>query len=174
MMVVTSVFFVCGPADVGVAHETENKPASANAAGKPERAIETKKVPVALDAPAALKLAQTVADQIKGARVIAVTPNGSMRPIFEQSAYLVAEPVRYPELRVGDIVTYEHPKLHVTVVQRVLEKRGETFWTHDHESANIAIAAEKELMRVFTIIYVRDKIAGDADAKNMPAPQPSK
>jgi len=173
---VTSIILACGSADVGGAHESENKTVSLNAGGKPERERESepKKAPAALDARSALKLAQAVANQIKGARVIAVAPNGSMRPIFEQNAYLVAEPVRYDDLHVGDLVTYEHPKLHITVVQRVAEKRGATFWTQDRKSADMAIAAEQELMRVFTIIYVRDKIAGNTGTKDLPAPRPAK
>ena len=53
---------------------------------------------------AALKMAQNVAAQIKGARVVAVQPNGSMRPIFEEKAYLLVEPASYESLRIGDIV----------------------------------------------------------------------
>jgi len=101
-------------------------------------------------------VAEAVADQIKGAKVIAVNPNGSMRAIFSERAYVIAEPVRYEDLRIGDIVVYEHAKLHATVVHRVLEKRGDLFWGQTSQSDGAMLARENGLMRVFTIIYVRE------------------
>jgi len=116
--------------------------------------------PVALapvtDENAALQMARNVAAQIKGARVVAVQPNGSMRPIFEEKAFLLVEPTSYANLRVGDIVTFDDPARKTVVVQRILEKRGDTLWSAADRSANPHSASAlltREVSRVFAIIY---------------------
>lgn len=110
----------------------------------------------AADERATLKMAQNVAAQIKGARVVEVQPNGSMQPIFEEKAYLLVEPAAYASLRVGDIVTFDDPARNTVVVQRILEKRGDTLWSAADRSGSPGSAAAlnpREVSRVFAIIY---------------------
>ena len=109
-----------------------------------------------VDENAALKMARNVAAQIKGARVVAVQPNGSMRPIFEEKAFLLVEPASYASLRIGDIVTIDDPVRKTVVVQRILEKRGDTVWSATDRSGNPGSASAlltREVSRVFAIIY---------------------
>src|SRR5471032_864371 len=56
--------------------------------------------------------------------VATVAPTGSMRPYFDENALLLLEAVPFTELKLGDVVTFAHPRLHVEVVHRLLEKRG--------------------------------------------------
>lgn len=117
----------------------------------------------ALDTNSALIAATAIAFQIKGAQVMTVAPTGSMRPIFDEKAYVVVEPASFEDLRVGDIVTYLHPNLHQIVVHRILEQRGDSFWTkgdHNDRMDNVYVTRENYLMRVFAIIYARESTTG--------------
>ena len=122
----------------------------------------------AVDERAALKMAQDVAAQIKGARVVAVQPNGSMRPIFEEKAYLLVEPTSYASLRVGDIVTFDDPARKTVVVQRILEKRGDTLWSAADRSGDPHSASAlltREVSRVFAIIYANGSFGSAPDIR---------
>ena len=121
----------------------------------PRQASRKTAVGATLDARSAAIAADAVSRQIKGAKVVAVQPNGNMRPVFETNALLVVEPARAENLRVGDIVTYEHPKLQETVVQRVLEKR-DGLLLGDGGKPLSSPEISSELMRVVVILYVRD------------------
>lgn len=111
-----------------------------------------------LDARSAAIVADAVCRQIKGGKVVAVEPNGNLRPVFETKALLVVEPQRAENLRVGDIVTYEHPTLGGTVVQRVLEKRdGQLVGDGGKPLSSPEISSD--LMRVVVILYVRETSA---------------
>lgn len=112
-----------------------------------------------LDLKSAFTAATVLANQIKGARVFSVLATGSMRPMFDEKAFLVAEPVSFEALRVGDIVTYKHPRLHVIVVHRILEKRGDAFWSkgdYNTRMDDVYVTRENYVMRVFAIIYARE------------------
>ena len=109
-----------------------------------------------MDEGAALKIAQRVAAQVKGAQVVAVQPNGSMRPIFEEKAFLLVAPASYESLCVGDIVTFNDPASHTVVVQRILEKRGDTLRGPTDRAGSAdstAVPGTREVSRVFAIIY---------------------
>jgi len=112
------------------------------------------------DARAARGMAEAMAARIPGACVAAVKATGSMRPLFDESALLVLEPVSYNSLRVGDIVTYEHPRTHDLIVHRLLEKRADGFWAkgdHNGKMDDTLVTSENYRMRVCGIIYTGDK-----------------
>jgi signal peptidase I len=115
-----------------------------------------------LDANSALIAAMTISLQVKGARVLTVAPSGSMTPMFSEKAYLVVEPAAFDDLKVGDIITYEHPTARQMVVHRILEKRGDAYWTkgdHNERMDNVYVTRENYMMRVFAIIYAREDTA---------------
>lgn len=108
---------------------------------------------------AALAAARAVAAQVPGAKVSTVMPSGSMRPMFNERAFLVAEPVRYEDLDVGDIVTFWHPKQQRVIVHRILEKRSAGYWTKgdfNDRPDDMYVKPEHQVMRVFAIIYARE------------------
>lgn len=113
----------------------------------------------ALDANSALAAANAIAQHVRGAKVFTVLPTGSMRPLFDEKAFVVVEPARYEDLHVGDIVTYMHPKLRTPVVHRILEKREEGYWTkgdHNPMPDDVYVTPQNYMMRVFAIIYARE------------------
>lgn len=123
----------------------------------------------ALDPSSALTAATLIAGRIPGAKVVSVLPTGSMRPMFDQKAFLVVEPANYEDLRVGDIITYEHPKLRTPVVHRIIEKRSEGYWTKgDYNSRpdDEYVTRANYLMRVCAIIYAREDTATKAPGVN--------
>lgn len=108
---------------------------------------------------AALAAANAVAAQVPGAEVFTVLPTGSMRPMFNERAFLVSEPVNYADLEVGDIITYWHPKRLRPIVHRILEKRGAGFWTKgdfNDRPDDVYVTQKSRIMRVFAIIYARE------------------
>ncbi len=134
-------------------------------------AVPPRPVGATLDARSAAIAANAVCRQIKGGRVIAVEPNGRMGPVFETSALLVVEPTRAENLRIGDIVTYEHPTRHETVVQRVLEVRDGQFLADGGVRLGSAETGDG-LMRVVVILYVRENSGANVLAANgSPAPR---
>lgn len=85
-----------------------------------------------------------------------VAPTGSMKPFFDENALLLLEAVPYDSLKLGDVVTYCHPTLKVTVVHRLVEKRGDQFWSRgDHNGGmdNIYVTRENYQRRLAGIIY---------------------
>lgn len=125
-----------------------------------------------MDAKAAAAVADAVCRQIKGGKVLAVAPNGNMRPMFETNALVVVEPAPVDTVRVGDMVTYEHPTLRETVVQRVTAKRDGAIWAQDGKKVD-AIAVQSGLMRVVAILYVRETGAPGLLASKGPDPAPA-
>lgn len=112
-----------------------------------------------ISARAALAAAVAIASQVRGAQIYTVMPTGSMRPMFDQKAYVVAEPAPFEDLRVGDIITYRHPKLNTPVIHRILEKDGDEFWTkgdHNPRLDNVYVTRQNYCMRVFAVIYARE------------------
>ena len=113
----------------------------------------------ALDARTAFITATAIASQIKGAKILMVAPTGSMRPMFDEKAYLVVEPAAFENLRIGDIITYVHPKVNGTVVHRIMEKHGDKFWTKGDFNGrmdNVYITRENYSMRVCAVVYGRE------------------
>ncbi len=120
----------------------------------------TKSPHSALDPRQALIMANSIAAQIPGGKVFAVQPTGSMRPMFDEKAFVVVEPAAYEDLQVGDIVIYEHPRLRTMIVHRILEKRDEGCWTKgDYNSApdDVYVTRTNYRMRLFAIIYAKEK-----------------
>ena len=112
-----------------------------------------------VSARAALAAAYAIASQVPGAQVFTVMPTGSMRPMFDQKAFVVVEPAPYEDLRVGDIITYMHPQLNTPVIHRIMEKDGQEFWTkgdHNARPDNVYVNHKNYRMRVFAVIYARD------------------
>ncbi len=112
-----------------------------------------------VSARAALAAAYAIAAQVRGAQVYTVMPTGSMRPMFDQKAFVVVEPAPYEDLRVGDIITYMHPRLNTPVIHRIMEKDGDEFWTKgDHNSRpdDVYVSRRNYRMRVFAVIYARE------------------
>lgn len=105
---------------------------------------------------AAWAAATAVAAQVPGATVCSVLPTGSMRPMFNERAFLVLEPVKYDELQVGDIITYWHPTRQVSIVHRILEKRAGGYWTkgdYNDRPDDTYVTPRTHVKRVFAIIY---------------------
>lgn len=119
-----------------------------------------------LDARSALVAANTIAAHIPGARVFTVMATGSMRPTFDEKAFLVVEPTPYEKLQVGDVITFLHPKMGAPIVHRIFEKRGEAFWTKGDYNArpdNEYVTRDNYGMRVVAVIYGREdshRVAG--------------
>lgn len=87
-----------------------------------------------------------------------VEPTGSMRPYFDENAVLLLEAAPYSALKVGDVVTFYHPQLHLIVVHRLLEKRGEVFWARgDHNSRmdSVYVTPENYRRRLVGMVYMK-------------------
>lgn len=113
----------------------------------------------ALDAQAALVAATTIAAHVRGARVLTVLPTGSMRPMFDEKAYLVVAPAPFASVRVGDIITFKHPRLGAPVVHRVMEKHGRRLWTkgdHNTRPDDVYVTEGNYQDRVIAVIYARE------------------
>jgi hypothetical protein len=112
-----------------------------------------------LDLDSANRAAMAARLMVTGGGALNVLPTGSMRPTFDQNAILLTEPARFEDIRVGDIVTFHHPSYPVPVVHRVLEKRGDRFWSRGDANGrmdDIYITRENFDRRVFGIIYGRE------------------
>ena len=112
-----------------------------------------------MSARSALAAAYAIAAQVRGAQVYTVMPTGSMRPMFDQKAFVVVEPASYDDLRVGDIITYIHPRLNTPVIHRIMEKDGDEFWTkgdHNARPDDVYVNRKNYRMRVFAVIYARE------------------
>jgi hypothetical protein len=111
-----------------------------------------------------------------------VAASGSMRPYFDENALLLLEAVPFEELRLGDVVTFTHPKLQVDVAHRIVEKRGDSFWTRgDHNSSmdNIYVTRENFRRRLVGVIYLKPETNPSAtptlaatDLGRLPVPLP--
>ena len=116
----------------------------------------------ALDWASALKIATAARYLVKGADVITVAPTGSMKPVFDERAILLTEAANFDDLKVGDIVTYKHPSYGMTVVHRIMEKRGNKFWAKGDNNGRmdeVYITRSNFQGRVFGIIYAKESSA---------------
>jgi signal peptidase I len=116
----------------------------------------------------ALALASALA-KVSGRDIIvaAVGPTGSMRPYFDENALLLLEAAPFGELRLGDVVTFFHPRLHVEVVHRLLEKRGDAFWSkgdHNNWMDDVLVTPENYHRRLVGVIYFQPGTAQPSDA----------
>jgi signal peptidase I len=121
-----------------------------------------------LDWDSALRVATAARFMVTGSEVLTVMPTGSMEPAFNERAILVTEPAEFQDLKVGDIVAFKHPKFEDVVVHRILEKRGDKFWSKGDNNGRmdeVYITRENYVARVFCIIYARE---GSALARNYP------
>ena len=62
----------------------------------------------------------------------------------------------------GDIVTYRHPRYGMPVVHRILEKRGDKFWSKGDNNGRmdeVYITRKNYQGRVFGIIYAKEPSA---------------
>ncbi len=85
-----------------------------------------------------------------------VAPTGSMRPYFDEHALLLLEAVPFDQLRLGDVVTFRHPRLAIDVVHRLVEKRGNAFWTkgdHNVGMDDVYVTPENYHRRLVGVIY---------------------
>lgn len=104
----------------------------------------------------ALLAAAVLSHTVSGTVVYRVSESGSMRPLFDGNAVLLTEPAPFESLEIGDIITYRHPTRDEVVVHRILERRGEAFWTKgDHNPAmdDVMVTRDNYLQRVYAIIY---------------------
>jgi len=112
-----------------------------------------------LDRESANRAAMAARLMVRDAGALFVLPTGSMRPTFDQNAILLTESARFDDIRIGDIVTFRHPSYPVPVVHRILEKRGDRFWSKGDSNGrmdDIYITRENFDRRVFGIIYGRE------------------
>lgn len=113
----------------------------------------------ALDWGSAMKIATAARYLVKGADLITVAPTGSMKPVFDERAILLTESSCFDDLKVGDIVTYRHPRYGMTVVHRIMEKRGDKFWAKGDNNGRmdeVYITRDNFQGRVFGIIYAKE------------------
>jgi len=113
-----------------------------------------------LDMTAARLAAWTLATQLPGGTVGTVEATGSMRPLFDQHALLILEAAPYDALRIGDIVTYQHPKTGATIVHRLLEKRGDAFWAkgdYNGRMDDAYVTRQNYRARVCGILYTHQE-----------------
>jgi hypothetical protein len=107
----------------------------------------------------AQRLAQTLALLVPDSTVSLVTPTKSMVPVFDSNAFVLLEKTRYQDLRVGDIVTFRHPNYPLPIVHRIVEKRGDRFWTKGDGNVHmddVYLTQENFLQRVFAIVYANE------------------
>lgn len=93
-----------------------------------------------------------------GTSLSTVLPTGSMRPFFDEKAVLLMEKAPFEQLKVGDIVTYKHPRLGVPVSHRLIEKSGDRFWVKGDANGkpdNVYVTRENYISRVFAVIYTQ-------------------
>lgn len=113
----------------------------------------------ALDWASAMKIATAARFLVKGSNLLTVMPTGSMKPVFDERAILLTENANYDDLKVGDIVTYKHPRYGMPVVHRILEKRGDKFWSKGDNNGKmdeVYITRKNFQGRVFGIIYAKE------------------
>ena len=116
----------------------------------------------ALDWASAMKIASAARFMVKGSSLITVAPTGSMKPVFDERAILLTEAANFDDLKVGDIVTYKHPRYGMTVVHRIMEKRGDKFWAKGDNNGRmdeVYITRQNFEGRVFGIIYAKEPSA---------------
>jgi len=104
----------------------------------------------------ASKVATAARYMIPGAKLLSVMATGSMKPMFDERAVLIMEPAKFEDLRIGDVVTFMHPRLGMKVVHRIVEKRGNAFWTKGDNNGrmdDIYITRENYQARVAGVIY---------------------
>lgn len=95
---------------------------------------------------------------VPGTRVYSVAPTGSMRPLIDRNALLLGEPAPFADLRIGDIVTFVHPRTGLVVVHRILERGRGGFWTKGDNCAamdDTLVTANNYQTRIYGIIYTR-------------------
>lgn len=113
----------------------------------------------ALDWTSAMKVATAARFLVKGSNLLTVMPTGSMKPVFDERAILLTESADFDDLKVGDIVTYKHPRYGMPVVHRILEKRGNKFWSKGDNNGRmdeVYITRQNYQGRVFAIIYAKE------------------
>ncbi|HVU24495.1 MAG TPA: signal peptidase I [Opitutus sp.] len=162
----------CGPVAAAKADPPPVRPIQAFPieVGQETRATLSEAPHSALSAESALAVAHLIATRIPGAEVRNVMPTGSMRPMFDERAFIVVEPTPFEDLAVGDIITYLHPRLQVPIVHRILEKREKGFWTkgdHNQRPDDVYVTPANYLKRVVAIIYARED--GARAGGNVPA-----
>jgi signal peptidase I len=116
----------------------------------------------ALDWSSAMKIATAARFLVKGSNLLTVMPTGSMKPVFDERAILLTENANYDDLKIGDIVTYKHPRYGMPVVHRIMEKRGDKFWSKGDNNGKmdeVYITRKNFQGRVFGIIYAKEPSA---------------
>ena len=116
----------------------------------------------ALDWNSAMKVATAARFLVKGSSLLTVMPTGSMKPVFDERAILLTEAASFDDLKIGDIVTYRHPRYGMPVVHRILEKRGDKFWSKGDNNGRmdeVYITRKNYQGRVFGIIYAKEPSA---------------
>lgn len=104
----------------------------------------------------ARQIAQLISLVKRKSTYCSVLPTGSMRPIFDDKSILLLEDAPFDSLKVGDIVTYRHPRLGVPVVHRLVAKDGDRFWSKGDANGrmdNVYVTRENYLRRVYGVIY---------------------
>jgi len=107
----------------------------------------------------ALRVATAARFMVQGSSMLSVMPTGSMKPVFDERAILLMEPAKFDDLKIGDIVTYKHPRYGMPVVHRIQEKRGDKFWAKGDNNGRmdeVYITRQNYEARVFGIIYARE------------------
>ena len=107
----------------------------------------------------ALRVATAARFMVQGSSMLTVMPTGSMKPVFDERAILLMEPAKFDDLKIGDIVTYKHPRYGMPVVHRIQEKRGDKFWAKGDNNGRmdeVYITRQNYEARVFGIIYARE------------------
>jgi signal peptidase I len=93
---------------------------------------------------------------VPGTKVYSVRPTGSMRPLFDGNCLILTERAAFEDLDVGDIVVYRHSRTSKLVVHRILERRGNAYWTKGDKNTHMddeLVTPENYQARLYGIIY---------------------
>jgi hypothetical protein len=109
-----------------------------------------------LDPEHALRLAKLVCAVMPRSSYCYILPTGSMKPLFGEKVILLLETAPFESLRVGDIVTFRHPRFSTLIVHRLVA--GDCTRFRSKGDANrleddVYVTRANYRQRVFGIIY---------------------
>jgi hypothetical protein len=104
----------------------------------------------------ALAMARQMASAVDGAFVRSFADTGSMKPLFGHNAFGVFEKADISDLRIGDIISFHHPRKGNNVVHMVYRKRGDGVMTvsiANHRGDGVRINQSILNGRLIALIY---------------------
>lgn len=106
-----------------------------------------------------MKIATAAQFLIKGGKVVAIEPTGSMRPMLDEHCLVVMSDEPYENIEVRDMIVYKSNNGRL-IVHRVMEKkRNGRLWTRgDHNKVpdNEYVTQRNYVGKVFVVVYFRE------------------